>query len=157
MSRYAEGTSVSTERSRAEIETILRRYGATGFVSGYDEDRAFIAFKMVQRHVKFLMRLPNPADKRFTETRHRGLRRSVADAQKAWEQSCRQQWRALALVIKAKLEAVAAGITVFDSEFMAHIVMPDGRTVAEHITPAIEQAYATGKTPPLLPSPGQPN
>ena len=35
----------------------------------------------------------------------------VAGMLKHWEQACRQKWRALALVIKAKLEAVAAGAT----------------------------------------------
>lgn len=150
-SRYAEGTSVSTEKSRAEIETILRRYGAAGFLSGYDEDRAFIAFKMATRQVKFFMALPNPAEHRFTHTPGRGLKRPPQDAHREWEQACRQQWRALALVIKAKLEAVAAGITVFEDEFMAHIVLPDGKTVAEHVRPAIGKAYATGKMQPLLP------
>jgi hypothetical protein len=151
MRRYAEGTSVSTEKSRGEIETILRRYGASGFLSGYDEDRAFIAFKMSDRQVKFFMGLPNPADRRFTHTTHRNLKRPPQDAHREWEQACRQQWRALSLVIKAKLEAVAAGITVFENEFMAHIVLPDGKTVAEHIRPALAQAYGTGKMPPLLP------
>ena len=152
--RYAQQTSVSTERSRAEIEQVLRRYGAKGFLSGYDEDRAFIAFKISDRQVKFFMKLPSPAERRFTHTPGRGIKRPVADTHREWEQACRQQWRALALVIKAKLEAVAAGITVFESEFMAHIVLPDGKTVGEHVTPAIEKAYLTGKTPPLLPYAG---
>jgi hypothetical protein len=151
MRRYASDTAVSTEKSRAEIETILRRYGASGFLSGYDEARAFVAFKMADRQVKFFMALPNPADERFTHS-HGGKRKRYPDAaHDAWEQACRQEWRALALVIKAKLEAVAAGITVFEDEFMAHIVLPDGRTIGEHVRPSIAKAYQTGKMPPLLP------
>jgi hypothetical protein len=151
MRHYAKDTSVSTERSRAEIETILRRYGATGFLSGYDQDRAFIGFKMADRQCKFFMQLPNPAEERFTHS-HGGKRKRYPEgAHAAWEQACRQQWRALALVIKAKLEAVATGITLFENEFMAHIVMPDGKTVSEHLLPAIDRAYQTGKMPPLLP------
>jgi hypothetical protein len=149
--RYAEDTSVPSERSKVEIETILRRYGASGFLSGYDETRAFIAFKMSDRQCKFFMTLPSPAEERFTHS-HGGKRKRYPDAARdAWERGCRQQWRALALVIKAKLEAVAAGITLFEDEFMAHIVLPDGKTVAQHIRPAISQAYTTGKMPPLLP------
>jgi len=64
-----------------------------------------------------------------------------------WEQE-----RALALVIKAKLEAVESGITVFDDEFMAHIVLPDGSTVGDFMKPQIEQVYLTGQMPPLLPA-----
>jgi hypothetical protein len=57
------------------------------------------------------------------------------------------------LVIKAKLEAVASGITTFEDEFLAHIVMPDGQTVATHIKPRIAQAYETGSMQALLPAP----
>jgi hypothetical protein len=55
------------------------------------------------------------------------------------------------LAIKAKLEAVEQGITEFESEFMAHIVMPDGKTVGHHVLPQISAAYSTGKMPKLLP------
>ena len=65
--------------------------------------------------------------------------------------ACRQTWRALALVVKAKLEAVDAGITVFEEEFLAHIVLPDGRTVGQFTLPQVESAYLTGKMPKLLP------
>jgi hypothetical protein len=150
--RYAQETTVSSERSRAEIETVLRKYGAGGFLSGYDENRAFIAFKMADRQVKFFMDLPSPAEARFTHTASRGKRRSAEDVHRGWEQACRQQWRALALVIKAKLEAVAAGITIFEDEFLAHIVLPDGKTIADHVRPALVRAYDSGKVPPLLPN-----
>jgi len=35
--------------------------------------------------------------------------------------------------------------------FMAHIVMPAGRTVGQHVAPAIEAAYESGKVRALLP------
>lgn len=38
MSRYAENTSVSSDRSRAEIEQILARYGAEQFMYGWDRE-----------------------------------------------------------------------------------------------------------------------
>lgn len=71
----------------------------------------------------------------------------------AWEQGCRQRWRALALVIKAKLEAVESGITTFEEEFLAHIVMPDGMTVGNHVRPTIQAWYSGGQMRPLLPPP----
>ena len=151
MRRFAEGTTVSTEKSKAEIEGTLRRYGATGFISGWEENRAFLAFKIAERQVKFILTLPDPADRKFTHTPGRGNRRTIEDAHREWEAGCRQSWRSLALVIKAKLEAVSAGITIFEDEFMAHIVLPDGKTVGYHARPMIESAYATGKMQPLLP------
>jgi len=87
-------------------------------------------------------------------TYHRG---SVAyaygapEATKRWEQACRQRWRALALVIKAKLEAVGSGISVFEEEFLANIVMPDGSTFGAYALPQIEHIYETRELPALLP------
>lgn len=154
MTRYAENTSVSVEKSRAEIETVLRRYGATGFISGWNEERAVIGFTMQERQVKFFLPLPDRAGKKFARD-GRGRLRSPEQVYATWEQECRQRWRALALVIKAKLEAVAAGITVFEDEFMAHIVLPDGHTIGEIMKPQIASAYAEGTMPPLLPYYGQ--
>jgi hypothetical protein len=41
------------------------------------------------------------------------------------------------MVIKAKLEAVASGITTFDEEFLAHVVLETGETVAEQMIPKL--------------------
>jgi hypothetical protein len=58
------------------------------------------------------------------------------------------------LAVKAKLISVADGIETFEEAFMAHVVMPDGRTVAETITPNIALANKQGGAVPLLPAPG---
>ena len=71
---------------------------------------------------------------------------------KAYEQAVRQKWRALALVIKAKLEAVESGISVFEQEFLANIILSDGRTVSQHVLPRIAEDYESGNLPPLLPA-----
>ncbi len=44
-----------------------------------------------------------------------------------------------------------AGITSFEEEFLAHIMLPDGTTVGEHTLPQVERAYLCGKMPTLLP------
>lgn len=56
----------------------------------------------------------------------------------------------MALVIKAKLEAVEAGIAAFEEEFLAHIVLPNGSTVGQFMMPQIAAVYETGRMPPLL-------
>jgi hypothetical protein len=43
---------------------------------------------------------------------------------RAIDQADRQRWRALYLVIRAKLEAVEAGIAVYEQEFLAFISSP---------------------------------
>lgn len=150
MSRYAENTSVSVANSKAEIERIVERYGAEQFMSGWSAEQALIAFSMCERQIRFILPMPDKSEKRFTIT-PTGKDRSTDAALKEWEKACRQRWRALALVIKAKLEAVESGIAVFEDEFMANIVMPNGRTVSEEVRPRIASAYESGEMPALLP------
>lgn len=154
MPRYAENTSVSSDKSRAEIEQILARYGAEQFMYGWDRETAVIMFRAYDRNVRFRLPLPDRQAKEFTHTPSRGTARSPQQAEAAWEQATRQRWRALALVIKAKLEAVEAGITVFEDEFLAHIMLPNGQTVGEYTRPQIATAYAGGQMPALLPGSG---
>lgn len=154
MAQYAAKTSVPVERSRAEIERTLERYGATSFAYGWDRDRAVIQFAAQDRQVRFLLPLPDRADPRFTHYK-RGQygslqKRTENAAREQWEQACRQRWRALALAIKAKLEAVESGISEFEDEFAMWVVLPDGSTVKDHIKPAIAEAYATGRMPTSL-------
>jgi hypothetical protein len=148
--KYAAGTSVSSDKSRAEIEQVLSRYGASKFAYGWDLDNAMIGFEAHDHQIRFVLPLPDKSAAEFWKTPGGRHKRTADDAGKAWEQSCRQRWRALALVIKAKLEAVESGITVFEDEFLAHIVMPNGRTVGDWSRPQIQAAYQSGRMPKAL-------
>ena len=150
---YAKDTEVSVERSQMEIGAIVRRYGADGFLSGWEGDRAMVQFAATGRRVRFILDLPGKGERRFTH-HSRGVRSPEA-ALKEWEQACRQKWRALALVIKAKLEAVEAGIVTFEEEFLPHILLPDGSTVYDRTSEGLRLAYETGQMQPLLPAPGR--
>lgn len=152
MGKYAQQTDVAPDRSRAEIERILRRYKATGFMYGWGPSQAQIAFEMRGRRVLFKLPLPDRGHPLFTRT-DTGRARSPTAGHAAFDQAVRQRWRALALVIKAKLAAVDAGISVFDEEFLSYIVLPDGHTVGDHLIPQVAHSYESGAMPPLLPSP----
>lgn len=155
MATYAKDTAVSVERSRAEIERTLARWGATAFAYGWQGDQAVIQFAAQGRQVRFDLPLPARDERRFTHT-PTGLQRSECAAAKEWEQGVRQRWRALVLAIKAKLEAVESGISEFEDEFAAWILLPDGQRVRDHIRPAIARAYEEGAVGPLLAlGPGQ--
>lgn len=147
---YAENTSVSTDKSRAEIERTLQKYGADQFMYGWDQEKAVIGFRLADRQIKFILPMPSKTDKKFHKT-PTGKARAEAVAFKEWEQACRQKWRALSLVIKAKLEAVEAGIAIFEDEFMANIVLPNGSTVSQFMLPQITEAYENGAMPKMLP------
>lgn len=149
---YAADTSVSVEKSRGEIEKLLTKHGCDGFMYYADRGRAQIAFRMHERMIRFDLELPRLADYAMGG---RGQKRPAEAAEKAWEQACRSRWRALALVIKAKLEAVAAGITTFEIEFLPHVIVPGGKVFHEVALPQLASAYASGKMPPLL-GPGAP-
>ncbi len=148
MSQYAEGTSVSVEKSRAEIEGTLRRFGAAQFLSGWDQEMAYIAFAYNGRHIRMTLVLPDR--KAFLRTPHRHQARSAAEVDKAWEQSCRESWRCLALMVKAKLVAVEKGIATLENEFLAYTVIPGGGTVAQWLQPQIQQMITTGQMPQRL-------
>jgi len=140
---YAEGTEVTPERSQQEIAAVIRKYGADGFVSGWQGNRAMVEFFADARRVRFLLTLPDDP-KAYAKTPG-GRFRDERGQRTALEAEIRRRWRALALVIKAKLEVVQSGITTFETEFMANIVMPDGRTVAEHVVPVIKESYDRGQ------------
>lgn len=152
-SRFASGTQVPVERSRAEIERTLQRYGAQQFVYGWDQEAAVIGFVVVvesgeRRQVRFKLPLPDRLDREFTH--HSRGRRTPTEAERRWEQASRQRWRALALVVKAKLEAVAAGIATFEDEFLAYTMLPTGATVGEWLSPQLDEVYRDGIMPTSL-------
>lgn len=151
--RYAATTTVSAEKSRAEIEGTLLRYGASHFAYMLAPDRAVIAFQAKGRMLRFDVPMPDPTARAIRFDR-RGMLRSDKARCEALAQAGRQRWRALALCIKAKLEAVEAGISTFESEFLAHIVLPgSNQTAGEWLRPQLALAYERGTMPPLLPAP----
>ena len=150
--RYAGSTDVSTDRSRTEIEKTLARYGADQFMYGWENSRAMIGFRASGKMVRLTLPLPDRNSDEFLLTPSRKWRRTAAEIERAYEQAVRQRWRALALVVKAKLEAVETGITTFEAEFLSCIVLPDNSTVGDSMLPQVEQAYLTGEMPRMLPS-----
>lgn len=143
---FASDTTVSVERSKAEIERLLGRHGATRFMSGWDGDTAALGFVLGNRTIQFLLPLPNRDALQFHRTPTGRPRNNPFAVEQAWEQACRARWRALLLVIKAKLEAVECGISTVEDEFLAWTVLPgDRRTIGERLRPMIEEAVKTGK------------
>ena len=151
MSRYAQNTDVSSSKSRNEIEKTLMRYKADQFMYGWKDGAAVVGFRMNRLMIRFVLSMPDKADRRFTHTKNKGMRRSEDAVEREYEQAVRQRWRALALVIKAKLEAVESGISMFEEEFRANIVLPDNQTVSDFMLPQIAIAYERGDTPKMLP------
>jgi hypothetical protein len=154
--RYAERTQVGVGATRNEIERLLDNHGAKAFVSGWDRDQqiASVMFDMADRRIRFTLPLPDPSDRRFTQT-PTGRGRTTAAAAAEYDQAVRQRWRALLLVIKAKLEAITAGIATVDEEFLAYIVIPGTTsTVIEKVGPELARSYEITGYTPMLALPG---
>ena len=148
---YARNTTVSAIRTRNEIEETLERYGADGFAYATQGSLATVIFAVANRRIRFVLELPDQEDFRYTNYRQPRLRSAQAQHE-AHDQACRQRWRALLLVVKAELEAVTAGISTIETEFLANILLLDNSTAGEWMLPQIDRAYRTSKMPPLLPA-----
>ena len=131
---YAQHTKVSVDQTKTEIERTLTRYGADRFAYFTESGKAIIVFEAHDRRLKFELPLPVGVGEKEQKAR-------------------RQKWRALLLCIKAKLESVESKIETFEEAFLAHVVMPDGKTVGAYAIPAIAASYEGKDMVPLLPAP----
>lgn len=153
--RFAEGTTVPVEKTRGEIERLLTRYGATGFGYMWQGVRQLVAFEAHGKHLRFALTLPDRREKRFTHRADRPWQELTEGAQlERYDAEVRRLWRALLLIIKAKLEVVESGIETFEEAFLANIVLADNTTMAEWAIPQLEQQYGSGRMPGILPQPG---
>jgi hypothetical protein len=144
---YAKETTVPVEKSRMEIEQLLRKRGATSFVSGWEEGRSVIQCNIHDRTVRFVVTMPLRNDHLRDG---RGRTRSLVQVTHAVEQAERARWRATLLVIKAKLEAVELGIETFEETFLANIVLANGSTMGQWAVPEIARIYESGGELPSL-------
>lgn len=134
---YAKYTEVPVSKTRAEIELLLERAKAKqyGTAIDYDLSSARVQFRLHERIVRFTVTLPD--------------RKKLGDGTK-FARAERQIWRALLLVLKAKLESVESKIETFEHAFLAQVVMPNDRTVGDIVTAQIAESYKTGKMPKAL-------
>jgi hypothetical protein len=115
------GSGVPVDRTKMEIETMLADYGASDFAYSVDPVGALVVFEAEGRRLRFNVPLEQGVSPKAVRSRN-------------------QRWRELLQCIKAKLDSVTSGIESFMEAFLSHVVMPDDRTVYEHIAPRIAGA-----------------
>jgi hypothetical protein len=129
---YAQRTQVPVDKTRLEIERLVRKYGATGFASAWLATQkgggtARVEFVCYDRHIRLTVDIP------------------------AFDQAARGKWRVLLLMVKAKLVAVDAKVVTFEEAFFADIVMPEtNKTVYETAREQLRVSYRDRKDQPLL-------
>lgn len=146
---YAKDTRVSTEQTMTEMKRLLAKHGATAFIQGENlvDGHAYVEFMLSGRQIRIVMTMPSREEYRYTPNNRV---RTGGGIESMWEQGCRQRYRQWLGIIKFKLEAVEIGITTLDREFLPDMVLPGGNRVEEWLAPQIEEAYQTGKMPPML-------
>lgn len=130
--KFATKTDVTEEKSRQDIEHILKKYGATGYGPTWESTPAGtqwqIKFRIKDRFVQMDFIVPALG-----------------------KQATRSFWRAIYNVIKFKLEAVEIGYSTIEREFLADILLPNDTVLGAWILPQLDLAYKSGKMPPMLP------
>lgn len=137
---YAEQTSVPVSRSRAEIEDVLNKHGATRIVSGLDAvTGGGIMFEYKSRAIK--LGVPYPKREKYADN---------TTGTKHYEQEIRRRWRVLLIALKAKLEMVEIGLSSFEDEFLAQTCLPGNITVGQWIQPQIVECIESNQMPKAL-------
>lgn len=146
--KFAADTKVTPGKTMGDIEKELRRYGATQFAYTSSEAAFSIGFIMKGRAIRFSVPLPD-ANAFFMTTGNQFYKAGDYN-QKAHERAIAQRWRALLLVIRAKLESVELGVETLEDAFLAQIVLPSGETFGSWSRPQLT-AVSIGNMPQLLP------
>ena len=122
---YAKGTKVEVVKTKADIESLLEKHNAKGYGTMVNGAEGKVVFSLHDRNVMFRFAIPDT------------------------KQAARERWRAVLLVIKAKLESVESGIETFEEAFLGQVMTPSGETVYQQTAPRIEAIYS-GQNVPLL-------
>ena len=140
---YAKRTTVTAQKTAGDILTLLRGRGVTKTAMYEDERSAQIAFEMDGAAFRIALPLPDPNQKDF-HYHSRGVR-TQTESLRLYDAELNRRWRALFMVIKAKIVAVEEGISTMQAEFVGNVVLGDGRTVSETYAPQLGQLSALGQ------------
>jgi hypothetical protein len=136
--RFAADTTVPAAKSKQQLDALLLKHGATQRGIFEESTRGVVMFTMQGRQFRISVKLPKVDNAIGPRARSKA------------EQDTRAAWRRVLLITKAKLE-IALDSGSVESEFLADVLLPDGRTVHEALAPQLAKSYTDGQMPPLLP------
>lgn len=167
--RYAAGTSVSTEKTIADIKAQLRRFGAQAIATLETGSRLALVFEVPDEAqgatYRFGVTMPLPPfdPKEFqpkannAATKGRAGASLAAATEKRYQQEVARRYRSLLLIITGKLVAVEEGAESLQQAFWTYLMLPGhgagqpGGTLYEATQEPVRRAYLTGQMPDLLP------
>jgi hypothetical protein len=143
MRRYAEDTAVPISRSRGEIDSLLRAWGAQGiqWSDDFEHDRVMLRFvwpRGDQRFMaRFVVRLPGRAELEPEAINQRTRRVSPGKLERLLLERGKREHRVLSLWLKAALNAVDCGLVEAETLFLPFLEDRNGKTVAELALPRL--------------------
>lgn len=132
---YAHATAGET--ARKEIMKILRNFGcqSVGFMDDFEGRTVLLAFRHRGRDVQLKASAAGWANAYLKENPWSTNRRSQRHEyeEKAFEQGMVAVNSILRDWVNGQVTAIETGILSFDHVFMPYMLIPDGRTVAQHL------------------------
>lgn len=158
--RYAASTDTTVEKTRFDLESELYRFGAEGFGYAVQGSRAVVSFLYNNYQIRLELPLPDMNDPQAVleagkEIARAGRKRMPTSANEAFDSVMKQRWRALLLILKAKLVAITEEVRSFEEEFGWDIVLPNQQTVGQYLQPQLEEGRRGGTLPKALPGIGE--
>lgn len=158
---FASDTSVPVDRTRAEINKLLRDWqcSSLSWADHILEQKVAVEFTWHKDgtlyRVRFTIGIPDRMEVRGRHPRSRYDNKDGKYYATLNEDEKGQAWRAahrlLLLKLKADLNAAEAGLARAEEVFLPWIVDHNGKTVAEVLLPRLREAYAAlppGNPPP---------
>ena len=153
-SKYAKGTTVSTSKSREEIEHTLQRFGASKYIWARDDERGQVVmgFNRGVRTYKIAFLLPpiNKFESYRRKDSHYDIQRSASAAKELQEQEIKRLFRSLGNYLKAMLAAIDDGIIAADEALLPYMMLAGGHTVAEEVAANIDRVLTGAPPLPML-------
>ena len=149
--KFAAGTTVPVYRSQHELHTLVKRFGATAFLTGeVSEPKAlqFVAFQVGNRPYRLEITVPDKSEFAMTPRRQRRTQKQIEDH---WEREVKRRWRVLVHVTKAILVGVDEGLWNFEEAMAMQRVLPSGRVLRDELINQLDHVVETGRLPLLLP------
>lgn len=125
---FAQHTTVPVEQTKTEIDRLLEKHGATNRGTMQNDEKRIAIVVFTLKGAQY--RIDVPLSSRTPKTDR-------------WQQTERTRWRLVLLAIKTKLELVALGVSTVEHEFLADMVLPNGRTVQEDIGEMIRRGMGS--------------
>lgn len=150
--RYAEDTTVPVAKSRAEIDKLLRDWGADSvqWSDNYGSDEVTLRFAWKGFITRFNVKLEAQQSVAGRALNERTGEVSPVKLEKLMDARGKHEHRLLLLWIKAALNACEAEIVAPEAIFLPFLEGKDGQTVAETAIPKLAMLVTSTATKLLL-------